>query len=97
MPNVTFVNTCMEYVGLTGGALIAISFIPQTVKVLRMGHAEGVSPSFIGIIFLSSAMMMSYGIYFSLIPVIVANASVGLNSIVILFYLFKGNVKVDGT
>ena len=85
------VDTCVEYVGLAGGGMIAISFIPQTVKVLRTGHAEGVSPSFIGIIFLSSIMMISYGMYFSLLPVIVANVSVGVNSVVIIFYLCKGN------
>ena len=84
-------DTCVEYVGLAGGGMIAISFIPQTVKVLRTGHAEGVSPSFIGIIFLSSIMMISYGMYFSLLPVIIANVSVGVNSVVIIFYLGKGN------
>jgi uncharacterized protein with PQ loop repeat len=84
-------DTCVEYMGLAGGGMIAISFIPQTVKILRTGHAEGVSPSFIGIMFLSNAMMILYGVYFSLIPVIIANASVGLNSVVIMFYLCKGN------
>ena len=91
-------DTCVEYMGLAGGGMIAISFIPQTVKILRTGHAEGVSPSFIGIIFLSSIMMISYGMYFSLLPVIVANVSVGVNSVVIIFYLGKGNgVRVGVT
>ena len=87
----------VEYMGLAGGGMIAISFIPQTVKVIRTGHAEGVSPLSIGIIFLSSTMMIFYGVYFSLLPVIIANASVGVNSAVILFYLSKANKGTVGT
>ena len=88
------IDTCVEYIGLGGGGMIAISFIPQTIKVIQTGHAEGVSPSFIGIIFISSTMMITYGIYFSLIPVVIANASVGFNSVVILLYLFKSHKRI---
>jgi uncharacterized protein with PQ loop repeat len=80
----------MDGIGLAGSALIAASFVPQTIKVVRTGHADGVSPWFMGIVMASSVMMISYGAYFRLVPVVVANVSVGINSAVILFYSLRG-------
>ena len=80
----------MDGVGLVGSAFIAASFVPQTIKVVRTGHADGVSVWFMGIVMASSVMMISYGAYFQLVPVVVANVSVGINSSVVLFYLLRG-------
>lgn len=79
----------IDYIGLIGSSTIAISFIPQTYKILRSGETQSISMSFIIINIVSSSMMCVYGIYYLIIPAIIANSSVCINNLIILFFILK--------
>ena len=72
--------------GLVGSACVGVSLIPQVVRTVRAGHADQISPLMISLMSFASFSMVVYGCYFRVAPVIIANGSVGINSLVILRY-----------
>jgi uncharacterized protein with PQ loop repeat len=79
----------VDYIGLIGSSTIAISFIPQTYKILHSGDVKSISTSFVIINIISSSMMCVYGIYYLIVPAIIANSSVCMNNIIILIYIIN--------
>ena len=79
----------VDYIGLIGSSTIAISFIPQTCKILHSGDVKSISTSFVIINIISSSMMCVYGIYYLIVPAIIANSSVCMNNIIILIYIIN--------
>ena len=58
-------------VGLIGGALISISFIPQLMRVFRLKSAHEISVWFTSIMLTGCILWTYYGFYFNLVPVMV--------------------------
>ena len=76
----------IDYIGLIGSCTIGLSFIPQTYKIIKNKDISSISLTFIIINILSSFLMIIYGLYFIIIPMIIANSSVFINNLIILFY-----------
>lgn len=80
----------MDYIdilGLVGSTIIGISFIPQTYKIIKTHDIESLSLNFVIINILSSTLMIIYGVELNIIPIIIANLSVCLNNIIIMYYI----------
>lgn len=82
----------IDLLGIIGGSLVGISFIPQTYKTITTNKSEDLSKIFIFINIAASTLMLIYGIYYIIIPIVIANGSVFLNNLILLFYvLYKNN------
>ncbi len=62
-----------ELLGLIGGALTTLGFIPQVVRVLRLRSAREISLPFTWSFLIGIACWFAYGIYVALVPVIMWN------------------------
>ena len=85
----------IEYVGLFGAFLSAITFIPQVILAYKSKSVGDLSLGMLLIVFTSVIVWLVYGIYLNLLPVIIANSVILLLSLVLLYfkYTFKKEVK----
>ena len=67
--------------GLVSSILITIMFVPQVVHVYRTKDTHAINFTFLNLNILASALGLVYSIYYTVIPMIVANTSAGLFSI----------------
>jgi len=82
-----YMNDNILYIlGIIGSIGIAFSLFPQTYKVIKTSEIKSLSFIFIIITFTSSILQLIYGIYNQIIPMIITNSCVFLNSIILLFY-----------
>ena len=80
----------IDIIGLIGSISIGLSFIPQTYKTLKENTIK--STSFLMFFITSSASlcMVIYSVYYQILPMLVANVSVLVNSsIIMITYLYK--------
>jgi uncharacterized protein with PQ loop repeat len=77
----------IEIIGLIGSSIVAISFIPQTYKIMKDNDVQSISTSFVVVNMISSALMIIYGMHFMIIPMLIANISVFLNNLIIFYYI----------
>ena len=78
----------IEYLGLFGATLSAITFIPQVVLAYKTKSVGDLSLLMLLIVFLSVIIWLIYGIYLHLLPVIIANSVILVLSIVLLYFKF---------
>ena len=71
----------VEGIGLVSSILITIMFVPQIVHVYRTKDTDALNYAFLGINIVASVLGLVYSIYYTVIPMIVANTSAGLFSI----------------
>ena len=71
----------VEGIGLASSILITIMFVPQIVHVYRTKNTDALNYAFLGINIVASVLGLVYSIYYTVIPMIVANTSAGLFSI----------------
>ena len=85
----------IEYVGLFGAFLSAITFIPQVILAYKSKSVGDLSLGMLLIVFTSVIVWLVYGIYLNLLPVIIANSVILLLSLVLLYFkfIFKKEVK----
>ena len=85
----------IEYIGLLGATLSAITFIPQVILAYKTKSVGDLSTGMLVIVFTSVIIWLIYGIYLHLLPVILANAVILVLSIVLLYFkfTFKSNKK----
>ena len=83
----------IDLLGIIGGTCVGLSFIPQTYKTIKTKNVQDLSKIFICINILSSTLMLIYGIYRLVIPIIIANGSVFINNVVLLccIYIYNEN------
>lgn len=74
-------DAVIDSVGLVSSILIAIIFVPQVVHVHKTKDTDAINYAFLNINILASTLGLVYSIYFSVVPMIVANTSAGLFSI----------------
>ncbi len=86
----------IEYVGLFGAFLSAITFIPQVVLAYKSRSVGDLSLGMLLIVFTSVIVWLVYGFYLNLLPVIIANSVILVLSLVLLYfkYAFKKGSKV---
>lgn len=63
-----------EFIGLAAALLTTISFLPQTLLVLRTGQTEGISLCMYALFTTGVAGWLIYGLMMGSLPVILANA-----------------------
>ena len=78
----------IEYVGLFGAFLSAITFIPQVILAYKSKSVGDLSLGMLLIVFTSVIVWLVYGIYLELLPVIIANSVILLLSLVLLYFKF---------
>ena len=74
-------DSFVEGIGLVSSVLITIMFVPQIVHVYRTKDTDALNYAFLGINIIASVLGLVYSIYYTVIPMIVANTSAGLFSI----------------
>jgi len=74
-----------ESLGLIAGALVTCSMIPQIIRIFKLKSARDISILFTTLIMLGMACWLFYGIFLSLVPVILWNA-VGVALLSVLLY-----------
>lgn len=81
----------IEYVGLFGAFLSAITFIPQVLHAYKTKSVGDLSWGMLWIVFTSVIVWLIYGFYLKLLPVIIANGVILVLSAVLLY--FKATFK----
>lgn len=76
----------IEYVGLAGAFLSSITFIPQVFKAWQTKSVGDLSVWMILIVLSSVIIWLIYGIYLDLLPVIIANSTILLLALVLLYF-----------
>ena len=80
-------------IGLLGSALICFSYFPQTYKTIKKGRTKDLSYGFMVLNIMAGSLMLFYGVYYKIIPMIIANGSVIINSIIITIYMIRHTQK----
>ena len=78
----------IELTGYIGCGFLCISFIPQTYILIKNNNYDNISYLFVVLIIQTSMIMGTYGILIEKYPVIIANVSVLINNIIILFFKY---------
>lgn len=81
----------VEYIGLASSILITIMFVPQVVHVYRTKDTHAINYAFLFINLVASMLGLVYSIYFTVVPMIVANTSAGLFSTSLICMKFLNN------
>ena len=82
-------------IGLVSSILITVMFVPQVVHVYRTKDTHAINYTFLFINLLASVMGLIYSIYFSVVPMIVANTSAGLFSVSLLSMKYVNELKEE--
>jgi MtN3 and saliva related transmembrane protein len=78
-----------EILGLLGGALITLGYIPQLVRILKLRSAREISLPFTLSLLLGSVCWLTYGVLLGLTPIILWNSA----GIVFLCLILYGKLK----
>lgn len=82
-------------IGLVSSILITIMFVPQVVHVYKTKDTHAINYTFLFINLLASVMGLVYSIYFSVVPMIVANTSAGLFSVSLVSMKYVNEFKEE--
>tara|TARA_Y200000002_G_scaffold325622_1_gene287828 strand:- start:435 stop:695 length:261 start_codon:yes stop_codon:yes gene_type:complete len=82
-------NNIIDIIGLFGSILIGLTFIPQTYKTINSNEVKDISNLFLILNITSASLMVIYGAYYFIIPVIISNGSVLINCLIISIYLIN--------
>jgi MtN3 and saliva related transmembrane protein len=76
----------IEIVGLMGAFLSSITFIPQVYKAWQTKSVGDLSVWMVLIVLTSVIVWLVYGIYLNLLPVIIANATILVMALMLLYF-----------
>ena len=79
----------IDIIGILGSILIGFSLIPQTFKSYTSNVVKSLSIFFLIITFLASLCMNIYAFYYKILPMIIANTLVFINTILLLIIYLK--------
>ena len=80
----------VDIIGTIGGIFVGISLIPQLYSVCKnKDKIKSISIYFILCILFASLTQLIYSIFYLIIPMIIANISVFLNSLILLYLFVK--------
>ena len=83
----------IDGIGLTSSILISIMFVPQVVHVYKTKDTRAINYSFLNLNMLASSLGLVYSIYFTVIPMIVANTSASLFSVSLISMKYINELK----
>jgi uncharacterized protein with PQ loop repeat len=83
----------IDGIGLTSSILISIMFVPQVVHVYRTKDTHAINYSFLNLNMLASSLGLVYSIYFTVVPMIVANTSTSLFSVSLISMKYINELK----
>ena len=63
----------IDSIGLLAAILTTISFLPQTIMVIRTGKTEGISATMYAMFTLGVACWLAYGVMLNSLPIMFAN------------------------
>ncbi len=63
----------IDSIGLLAAILTTISFLPQTIMVIRTGKTEGISATMYAMFTLGAACWLAYGVMLNSLPIMFAN------------------------
>ena len=82
----------INIIGLCGSCGVAIAFIPQTYKTITTDSIKSISFITMYMVFSSSICMLIYSMYYNILPMLIANVSVMINTgVIMVVYLYKKN------
>ena len=84
----------IDVIGLLGSVMVGVSLFPQTIKTIKTIKEESnnsISLSFLSITFTSSILMSIFAIYYMIIPMLIANILVFINTLILLIVTIKKN------
>lgn len=76
-------------VGYIGCFFLSVFLVPQVYTTCKTRNVKGLSPYFLGTSMIANVLMIYYGATIRAIPVIIANGSVFLNSVILLILYAK--------
>ena len=82
----------IDIIGLLGSIMVGFSLFPQTIKTIKTIKEESnssISIYFISITFISSILMIIFAIYNFIIPMLIANILVFINSLTLLIVILN--------
>jgi len=82
-------SNTIKALGILGSLGVGISLFPQTYKTWKEKEISSISVTYICITSISSILMVIYGTYFLVYPMIIANLSVFGNTCVLLLFYYK--------
>ena len=83
----------VEIIGLLGLSIISIAFIPQTCLVIKTGKTKDISMIFVALNLTASSLMLYFGIYTRIVPIIISNSSVFINNMIIAVIKIKNRIQ----
>ena len=83
----------IDGIGLVSSILISIMFVPQVAHVYKTKDTRAINYSFLNLNMLASTMGLVYSVYFTVIPMIVANTSAGLFSVSLIGMKYINELK----
>ncbi len=78
-----------DYIGQAAGMLIAVSFIPQLIRVYKLKSAYEISTTFTSMLLLGLLSWIVYGIYFRLVPIILWDSIAFIQVLILLIFKMK--------
>ena len=86
--------------GYCGSTFLTIMMIPQVITSYRTKKVDDISFLFVSLNILAVSCLVPYSLYFRLYPVLVANLSVGVCNLLLVFlkiYIIqtKNNVEIE--
>ena len=85
-----------EFIGLAAAFLTTLSFLPQTLMVLRSGETTGISLTMYALFTVGVAGWLVYGVMQASLPIIIANAITLLFALIILAMKVRNTTKSGG-
>lgn len=83
----------IDGIGLTSSILISIMFVPQVVHVYKTKDTRAINYSFLNLNMLASSLGLVYSVYFTVVPMIVANTSASLFSVSLISMKYVNELK----
>ena len=86
----------VDIVGILGSVCIAFSLFPQTIKTIQKRSMDEISLPFVFVTMVGACCQLMYGLYYRVIPMIIANVCVLSNTIILITYkiylwIYMGN------
>ena len=81
----------INYIGILSSILITVMFVPQVVHVYKTKDTHAINYTFLFINFVASILGIVYSIYFTVVPMIVANTSACLFSLSLICMKYLNN------
>ena len=80
-----------KIIGFLGTLLIQSSYLPQTIKIFRTKNVKGISPIFLGMVFIGLVLFEWYSIRINDLVYIVSNVFGMLNcgTTLVAYFVFK--------